>query len=250
MKEEKFGIGKRFITNEGYEIEIVEKLEHPYRKIKFNNGHEMKSQMTHIIKGAISNPFHPSICNVGYIGNGRFKSMVNKKTTQEYEVWRNMLQRCYDEKTQERQPGYKMVKVCKDWHNFQNFAKFYEDNYPKINNLKLSLDKDLLQQGTENKIYSPETCVFLPQYVNNFLTNKKSNNTSGYTGVSWYSDSKKWVVHIHLLEKNKQKTLGYFQTPELASQSYQQARAEQSEKVKDYLRSLNYLPEETIQLVK
>ena len=41
--------------------------------------------------------------------------------------------------------------------------------------------------------------------------------------------------------------LGYFQNPQDASTHYQKARAIQSEKVREYLRNLNYLPEEVIQ---
>ena len=37
------------------------------------------------------------------------------------------------------------------------------------------LDKDLLV--CNNKVYSPETCVFVPREINQFLT--KSNNSRG-----------------------------------------------------------------------
>ena len=52
------------------------------------------------------------------------------------------------------------------------------------------------------------------------------------------------------LVQGKYKNLGYFTNPEQASIVYQQARTEQADKVKSYLRSLNYLPEEVIQLIK
>ena len=201
-------------------------------------------------KYGIGNKHLPSIYGIGYLGTGDYKAKINKKLTKEYNIWLQMLGRCYDKKCQEKNPTYKGVVVCEEWLNFQNFAKWYDNSYPKAYGVKFELDKDLLQENVDNKIYSPDTCTFLPKNINVFLSNKHSNNTSSYAGVSFYKANKKWTSKIKLFGEDKRKYLGYFPTPELASQSYQQARAEQSEKVKDYLRSLNYLPEETIQLVK
>lgn len=52
--------------------------------------------------------------------------------------------------------------------------------------------------------------------------NKSKNNKSGYTGVSWYKPTQKWVASITI--NNKLKFLGYFLTPELASVTYQSAK--------------------------
>lgn len=51
---------------------------------------------------------------------------------------------------------------------------------------------------------------------------KQKNNTSGYAGVSWNKSSKKWIVHIRI--DGKQKHLGYFESPEAASQAYLKAK--------------------------
>lgn len=247
---EKYAVGKKFITNYGYEIEIIEKLEHPMRKIRFDNGYEIIVFMQAIKTGKIKNPYHPSVFGVGYYGVGDYKALVNRKQTPEYEVWYSMLCRCYDEKYQEKNPTYKGTIVCKEWHNFQNFAKWYNENHPKIEGIKFHLDKDLLQQDIKNKIYSPDTCIFLPHNVNSFLTNKQSDNTSGYIGACWNKVMKKWQANIRLFGEGKKKHLGSFTTPEEAYEVYKFARTIESEKVKSYLRSLDYLSEEVIQLVK
>ena len=249
-KEEKYGVGKRFITGEGYEIEIVEKLEKDKRKVRLESGHEIDVCIANIYSGTIKNPYHPSVYGVGYIGLGDYRTSINKKHTPEYLSWYSMLCRCYDDKLQEKYPTYKGVTICEEWLNFQNFAKWYTENLPKVEGVKFQLDKDLLQHRVENKIYSPSTCVFLPHNVNSFLTNKKSDNTSGCTGVSWDKARKKWTSQINLFGENKIKNIGFFPTPRLASEAYQQARLEQAEVAKDYLRSLNYLPEHIIQLIK
>lgn len=248
---DKYRIGTKHITNEGYEVEIVEKLENDRRKVKFESGYESVVHRHTITQGAIKNPYHPSVYGAGYIGVGDYKSMANNKITPEYNVWTSMLQRVYSNKFQEKRLTYKGATICEEWLNFQNFAKWYDENYPRTLGEKFHLDKDLLQDGFKNKIYSPSTCVFLPQSANGFLTNKQSNNTSGYIGVSWGKDVEKWVAKISLFgEDRKQKNLGHFPTPEEASIAYQQARFEQAEKVKDYIRSLNYLSEDTIKLIK
>ena len=247
---EKYGVGTKCITNEGYKFEVVEKIDVRKRIIRFDNGYEIVVHTSAIIKGKIKNPYHKSVCGIGYFGVGKYKCRVNNKKTPEYTVWQSMLKRCYDEKFQERCPTYKSVTVYNEWLNFQNFSKWYEDNYPKIEGVNFDLDKDLLQLNVENKIYSPKTCIFLPQNVNKFLTNKQSTNTSGYIGVSWTKANEKWCARINLFRESKLKNLGYFATPEEAYQVYQQARKVESEKVKDYLRSLDYLSEKIIQLVK
>lgn len=46
----------------------------------------------------------------------------------------------------------------------------------------------------------------------------KSSNTSGFKGVSWHKKDKKWQTRIKI--NGKQKHLGNFTTPELASEAY------------------------------
>lgn len=250
MKEEKYRVGNKFITNEGYEIEIIEKVNPVYRMIEFNDEfrHVCKAKISHIGTGGISNPYHKSFLGIGYLGYGKYSSKINNKATKEYICWQNMLKRCYDKKFQEKQPYCSNVSVCKEWHNFQNFAKFYKENYPKIENIKFQLDKDLLQQNIKNKIYSPDTCVFLPQRINSFTTNKKSTNTSGYMGVDKVKN--RWKARINCFKNDKIISIGTFLCSEEAYMAYKNARVVQAEHAKDYLRSLNYLPEEIIQLIK
>lgn len=247
---EKYGVGTKYMTNEGCWVEVIEKLDRFKRKVKFENGYEIISRCADIFKGKIKNPYHLSVYGVGCFGIGEYRAKIDGKQTPEYSTWTNMLKRCYDKKYQEKFPTYKNVAVCNEWLNFQNFAKWYENNYPKVYGVKFHIDKDLLQQDTENKIYSPETCVFIPYNVNAFLTNKHLNNTSGYTGVSWSKARKKWEAHISLFGESKRKNLGYFTTYEQAYETYQEARKMESEKVKDCLRGLNYLSEDIIQFVK
>jgi hypothetical protein len=58
---------------------------------------------------------------------------------------------------------------------------------------------------------------------NNHNQRIRSDNTSGYKGVSWYGPSGKWLAYIKV--NGKQRHLGYHATPEQASAAYAKASA-------------------------
>lgn len=92
--------------------------------------------------------------------------------------WRGMLSRCYSTLYQKRQPTYIGCTVCDEWLLLSNFKKWYDENY--IDGFQL--DKDILVVG--NKIYSPDTCRFVPVYLNMLLTNNRIDKRKFPTGVS------------------------------------------------------------------
>ena len=126
-------------------------------------------------RGNIKCPYEPRYYGIGYLGEGKYKMSENGKKTKCYNTWHNMLERCYNPKYQEKYPTYKDCEVCESWHNFQAFAEWYNDNYYQIHGEVMCLDKDILCKG--NKIYSPETCVFVPEKIN--LLFIKSDNSRG-----------------------------------------------------------------------
>lgn len=48
------------------------------------------------------------------------------------------------------------------------------------------------------------------------------NNSSGYTGVSWHKQRRKWAAQLQVNGKNR--FIGMFDTPEQAAVAYQQAK--------------------------
>lgn len=247
-----YEVGNIFDTNEGCRIIIVSVIDKDRRMIEFLDSFKYQTIVfTNSIKiGAISNPFFKSIKGIGYTGDGIYPISINGKHTKEYQTWIGIFERCYNLNFKEKNKTYENVYMCEEWHNFQNFAEWYNENYPKhIVGIDFQLDKDLLQYGIENKIYSSTTCIFIPKRINTYLANTKIHNTSGHTGVS-INKYKKYIVQIHEFETTYNKYIGTYVDLNEASQAYERARAEQSEKAKDYLRSLNYLPESIIQLIK
>ena len=84
-----------------------------------------------------------------------------------------MIERCYDEKFQIRNPTYIGCTVCDEWHNFQNFAIWMsnQDHEGK------QLDKDI--NSKSDKRYGPDTCLFVSCQENNQKAHSKM-----YTFVS------------------------------------------------------------------
>lgn len=135
-----------------------------------DTGFKMVARACHIRIGNVKDKLCPSVCMVGFPGDGDF---APNKYRVAYQTWCGMLERCYDEKCQEKKPTYKGCVVCEEWHNFQIFAAWYYDNYPKDGG-KYQLDKDLSCYGERGKLYSPETCVFVTAQVNTEEAHSKS----------------------------------------------------------------------------
>ena len=121
-------------------------------------------------RGNIKCPYEPRYYGKGYLGEGKYKMSENGKHTYEYLIWHSMLMRCYDPKLHERNPTYKGCKVEDYLLNFQNMGEWIEDNYYEIPGEQMCLDKDILYKG--NKVYSRETCIFVPKRINNLFTKK------------------------------------------------------------------------------
>lgn len=84
-----------------------------------------------------------------------------------YKKWSLMLERCY-----KRDYG---SFVCTEWLLFSNFKKWCIEQEQEVGDItSLQLDKDLLSID-KLRIYSPDTCCFLPRKVNSFLTTKSKS---------------------------------------------------------------------------
>ena len=172
----------------------------------------------------LKNPFSPTVYEKGFLGNIKKTNISNKK---EYHVWIKMLQRCYDEEFHKKQPSYIGCSVAEEWHNFQNFAHWFEENYNNVVMQTWHLDKDILIKG--NKIYSPETCCFVPHEINCLFT--KRQNKRGDCPVGVAKNNKGYTPSV--VKNNLRIYLGYFKTPEEAFQTYKRAKEEYIKEVAD-----------------
>lgn len=96
-----------------------------------------------------------------------------------YNCWYSMLSRCYNPRYLSLFPTYKGVTVCEEWHVFSNFKEWFYDPQNGYQE-GCQLDKDILVKG--NRVYSPDTCCFVPNEINSIFTTrppKKSNLPMG-----------------------------------------------------------------------
>ena len=226
--------GLKSKTNEGYEIEIIEYRGYYNCIIKLYTDENKTSfllvdkPLKIFKKGEIKNPYHKSVMGVGFVGEGLYKPSKDNKDTKEYTRWYCMLRRCYDKKYQEKHPTYKGCTVDERWHNFQVFAEWHERNYNLETMQGWHLDKDIVCK--ECKIYSPETCMFLPKEINNLFKEGKNLNSVRKKGNRFLS---------YLSINNKQEYLGSFYSKEEAKKCSKDRKllyvAEIIEKFKDVL---------------
>jgi hypothetical protein len=147
-----------------------------------------------------------------------------------------MLRRCYDTKYHIKYPTYQNCIVCDKWHNFQNFGKWYNENYYEIPNSKMNLDKDLLVY--QNKIYSDTTCCFLPNSINELLTRRDARRGEFPIGVYRSHQSEKFLASCDNGEGEKV-YLGYYKNEIdafMAYKKYKEMLCKQlANKYKDFL---------------
>ena len=131
-------------------------------------------------RGNIKCPYEPKLYGKGYLGEGKYKCRENGKLTDEYKIYMHMLERCYDPKLQEKEPTYKGCIVEDHLLNFQHMGEWIEDNYYEVPGEVMCLDKDILHKG--NKIYSRDTCIFVPKRINSLFVkcdNRRGDNPIG-----------------------------------------------------------------------
>lgn len=145
-----------------------------------DTGFVTNTQADNVRRGKVKDLALPTACGVGFIGIGEFKPKSGGKMTKHYHAWRNMLKRCYYPEYHALNPTYNGCAVCKEWHNFQNFSRWYYENCPK-DGFSYQLDKDLKVIG--NKIYSPETCLFVSSVVNSFTIDSGASRGEYMIGV-------------------------------------------------------------------
>ena len=197
---------------------IIEYINSKNITIEFEDGTIVKNvEYRHFKEGSVRNPYYPSVCGVGYLGQGKYKSSVNREHTYSYKVWMDMLARCYSEKTLTKHPSYKGVTVCEEWKCFQNFGAWCEENLkPYMKGWEL--DKDILFKG--NKIYSPDTCDFVPNEINIIFKLNKNNRGALPIGATRHGNSYQSYVSINSI----QLLIGTYSTPEQAFQAYKVAK--------------------------
>ena len=138
------------------------------------------------------------------------------KIVKEYDLWHNMLKRCFSEKYQSKYPTYEGCNVSE---NFLNYSFFYDWCQEQVGFGKVGekgrswcLDKDILFTG--NKLYGEASCVFVPQEINKFFNDRGNDRGEYPVGVGFHKASGKYVAKCWV--NGKRQHLGCFDTPQEA----------------------------------
>lgn len=129
-------------------------------------------------------------------------------------VWHAMRQRCGVGGTKKPKSGYSDCSISENFLNFQYFAEWCQ---PQIayGREGYELDKDILVLN--NRVYSENHCVFIPQELNSFLCVNSGPVSDLPKGVTRCKD--KYMARLAAVGY-----LGVYATPEQASMVYQNAR--------------------------
>jgi hypothetical protein len=146
----------------------------------------------------------------------KFRTIHGMKHTPEYSAWCAMKRRCYNPRNnQYHNYGARGVKVCDRW--MSSFPSFLEDMGERPGP-SFSLDRI-----DNNGNYEKENCRWANDTVQSHNTRPRKNRT-GLPGVKFrtLAKTKQWEAVIRM--DGKQRSLGYFLTPEEAHHKYSETK--------------------------
>ena len=183
--------------------------------IRFINTETILSNVSgsNLRKGLVSDPNTPSLCEIGYIGSGPYSF---KENIVAYRRWCAMICRVYRPTTERIKRSYEDCSVDPRWHNFQNFAEWYQQQ-PYNNQSGYELDKDLILEG--NKVYGPETCCLIPSVLNLAITFIKTNRLA----IGVFKEGNKFVAETRM-KSSLVRRLGVYDNLEDAKYRYLEFR--------------------------
>ena len=137
-----------------------------------------------------------------------------------YSRWSGMLKRCYSEKITSKMKKYQDCTVCDDWLLFSNFRIWMlkQDWEGK------ELDKDLVVLG--NKVYSPETCVFIDSMTNTFTEDCGASRGNYPIGASLNKALGKFESYCRNPFTKKMERFGLHDTAESAHLAWKKRKHE------------------------
>ena len=203
VKENNKGTKMKIIaqrSNGDIDVEFLDNYHYVFKHAKYQN----------FKNGSIKNPFDKTVFEKGYLGDGKFSGWVNGEHTEEYEIWKGIIKRCYCEKQRDVfNSYYNISEVCDEWLNFQNFAEWWEENYYNCNNEMMCLDKDILYK--KNNLYSPETCIIVPERINKLFIKQQRKRGKYPIGVQDCYDKRCDYKYLSVrLSVGEMKYLGNF----------------------------------------
>lgn len=224
-------LGEERLNNQGYLMKIVKYNDANNITVEFQDEYcaKVHTIYSNFVRGNVKNPYHPSVCGIGLIGD-KYPSKINGKHTKEYKAWRSMIMRSQNKEYKKNHPTYEDVTVCEEWLLFTNFYEWIhsQSNFSKwANGEQWNIDKDIIKKG--NKVYSPNTCFLIPNNVNKLFTNHKNARGDCPVGVTYYKKDNIYAAacnNPYSSNKYKRQYLGTYKTKESAFETYKNRKEE------------------------
>ena len=176
--------GEENINNFGSKMIITKYIDNKHIDVYFPEYNWTFKDMAYskFRSGGVKCPYEPRYYGKGYLGEGNFKTTINGIHTIEFDDWKSILHRCYSEKSLRKNKSYEDAFVSNEFLCFQNYAQWRSENYYEVPGERMHLDKDILCKG--NKVYSRETCIFVPQRINNLFIKRDRFRGKNPIGVA------------------------------------------------------------------
>lgn len=212
--------GRVFKTNKCGDIVVIKYFNATNIIVQFlNTGARTKTCSGDILNGYVKDVFAPNIFNKGYLGC-HDANVTRKNPPESYSVWYDMIRRCCCETYKRKKPYYMSSVVDSRFESYFNYRSWCEKQIgygiKDDKGRPFALDKDILVKG--NKVYSEDTCCFVPAEINILFVKNNQSRGKYPIGVSFH----KARGMLRATFNNKQ--LGHFNTTEEAFYAYKQAK--------------------------
>lgn len=211
VKDTKYAFGTQFITKSSGVCTVIKYENSRSIYVMFEDGTVTRVSGGNLCSGSVSNPNRPTVFGFG-INDVEIKDYTDKR----YVLWHSIIRRSYSEVYHKNKPTYKDVSVCENWKYLSNFIRDVEQmpNFDMALSENWELDKDLL--GGDKRLYSKDTCCFLPRELNTLFNRESSKGLK--TGVSYNKRLGKFVSSIN--KGRGSKHIGVYLTEDEAHYSY------------------------------
>ena len=221
-KKERLYIEKR--NKYGSKMKIIDYKDANHITVYFEDYNYYKeTSWKNFNNGIVKSPYCKTVFGIGYIGEGKYKPYdENDEPTLHYSRWKAILNRCYYDKGRigNKNNTYEVCEIEDYFLNFQNFAKWLDEQLINCPFEEWFIDKDILEKG--NKIYNREHMILVDKRINNLFTKSDIVRGEYPIGVNFHKRDEILEVSCSIYEDGKKKKiyLGRF-TPNQVEEAFQ-----------------------------
>lgn len=143
-----------------------------------------------------------------------------------YRAWTSIITRAYSAKFHVKCPTYMGIEICEEWKNFCTFRTWWIEN--QVDGYEI--DKDIL---SDSSVYSPETCLFVPVWLNSFILDSAATRGSHPIGASFHKQSGRFKAQCRNPRTLVNEYIGLFNTSSEAHEAWKSRKISYAEELKN-----------------